>query len=236
LNDSLTANAHSARSPFISLIEAFCEAASWTCDGRGRSMTTETATMTINASVARTQVVDTRRLRDAQGRGRHRGRVKRTFSKPERSSVTGQDYRRSRDGSGVRRRLDALREYKPSCFRCRRRRVGREIAVGSNEVQSVVVRHLARLSPDGDAHPVGGPDVIERVDAPESNVTDGSLPRPGTVRAGLLEEILVALGSVLTITKWTVLPSAPSSCDASCISAPSTGRCRCRWRRKRRGR
>src|SRR5580692_3361377 len=97
-NDSLTAKEQSARSVFICLIEAFCEAASWAlvmC--RGRSMTTEMATMTINANAARTHG---RRYQtalvmpnddvgiDAGSNG--------TCSKPERSSVIGKDYRRSR--------------------------------------------------------------------------------------------------------------------------------------------
>src|ERR1700722_543040 len=101
-NDSFTAKAQSARSVLICLIEAFWEAAS--CDlvmCRGRSMTTETATMTITEIAARTH-----------GRRYHTALVmpnddvgidagsNGTCSKPERSSLIGQDYRRSRRSLG----------------------------------------------------------------------------------------------------------------------------------------
>jgi len=83
--------------------------------GRGRSMTTETATMTINASVARTQG---RRYQTAFAMPKDEVGIeagsKGTFS--EAGEVVSHWTRLSAVSAMARayvRRLDALREYKP---------------------------------------------------------------------------------------------------------------------------
>jgi len=71
--------------------------------------------------------------------------------------------------------------------------------------------------------PVGGPDVIERVDAPREQRDGRIVAQTRHGEGGAAGGDLGRVGVSVDDHEMDRTASAPSSCDASCISAPSTG-------------